>query len=299
MKRSFYWKLVSTTLLTILAFYVLQQEVVAQDATANLLLSQSFGVAPTQSVRFTLFNPDGTPIRAKVKLHDKRGAVVAYSDESIIQPNAFHSFGFEPADIHLSGEPATGRRQLRASAVILSPNAIGRITAILEIVESAKGLTSGLSSTFLVGERLPSSETEDRGFLSSSRSNDIVAGIVPGQSIRVTLFNAPFESQTQTDTVGGRIKIFDGSNNLIVQSDEMAIAPGSFRSIDFNAEDLAIQGEPGTNRKQVRIGPFFEFQGRRLSRVVVSIETVDNLTGQTTVLSGQECLVFFLGGIPE
>jgi hypothetical protein len=106
-------------------------------------------------------------------------------------------------------------------------------------------------------------------------------------------------SDTQAQYANGHVKIFDGSGNPIAQSDELVIPPGQFRSFDFNQDAFSSSPEPGTNRQQVRIKPFFEFRSERLSRVLISFELIDNITGKTEVLSGQECLVFFLGGIQE
>lgn len=94
------------------------------------------------------------------------------------------------------------------------------------------------------------------------------------------------------------MKVFDNGGNLIAQSAELVIPPGEFRSFDFNRDALSLPGEPGTNRAQARIKPFFNFESERLSPVLASLEIVDNRTGKTVVLSGQQCLVFYLGGIP-
>jgi len=77
------------------------------------------------------------------------------------------------------------------------------------------------------------------------------------------------------------VKIFGGSGNLIAQSPEQVIPPGEFRSFDFNRDALPLQGEPGTNRAQARIKPFFEFESGRLSPVLASFEIVDGSTGRT------------------
>jgi hypothetical protein len=46
------------------------------------------------------------------------------------------------------------------------------------------------------------------------------------------------------------------------------------------------------------VKPEFAFTSHRLSRVLASVEIIDNMTGKTEVLMGHECLVFFLGGMP-
>ena len=94
------------------------------------------------------------------------------------------------------------------------------------------------------------------------------------------------------------MKVFDGAGKLLAQSPELVIPPGEFRSFDINRYALSLPGDPGTNRAQVRIKPFFNSESERLSPVLASFEIVDNSTGKTVVLSGQQCLVFYLGGVP-
>ena len=165
-------------------------------------------------------------------------------------------------------------------------------------------VSDGTSSTVFVGEittLLPGGHGNDT--LNSGFGNDILMGIVFSQTLRVTLFNPPSfgweaGSELEGGAVGGHVKVFDGSGNLIVQSAELVIPPGEFRSVDFDRHALARSGEPGTGRLQARIKPFFDFKSDRLSRVLASFEIVDNSTGKTVVLAGQQCLVFYLGGIP-
>jgi hypothetical protein len=77
------------------------------------------------------------------------------------------------------------------------------------------------------------------------------------------------------------VKVFDGSGYLTAQSPEQVIPPGEFRSFDFNRNALPLRGEPGTNRAQLRIKPFFNFESGRLSPVLASFEIVDASTGRT------------------
>jgi hypothetical protein len=131
-------------------------------------------------------------------------------------------------------------------------------------------------------------------------------GLVPGQTLRLTLSNPPsFGSKAERDSVIGRVKFFDESGNLIAQSDESLIPPGESRSFELNRDALSLPGETGTGRLQTR-GSFSlivrsasALRANSSRRVAASFELVDNLTGKTEVPSGQECLVFFLGGLPE
>jgi hypothetical protein len=94
------------------------------------------------------------------------------------------------------------------------------------------------------------------------------------------------------------VKVFGWTGELLASSDETIITPGTSQSFDFNRDALASPGERDTNRLQVRVKPEFAFTSHRLSRVLASVEIIDNMTGKTEVLMGHECLVFFLGGMP-
>jgi hypothetical protein len=174
----------------------------------------------------------------------------------------------------------------------------------MEIID----VTEGTSSIIFAGRKLPS-QTGGVGddFLNDGFANDVPEGMVPGQTLRVTLINPPpfrsepgseAGSEAEPEPANGHVKIFDVHGNLIAQSAELVIPAGEFRSFDFDRDQLGLPGEPGTNRVQARIKPFFSFSSERLSPVLVSFEIVDNSTGKTRVLSGDQCLVFFLGGIP-
>jgi hypothetical protein len=155
-------------------------------------------------------------------------------------------------------------------------------------------LPDGLSNTFLAGEKLPSPSGRGR-----NDGNDIVMGIAPGQTLRVTLSNPPpAGSKARRKPIVGRVKFFDESGNLIAQTDESVIPPGEFRSFDLDRDALSLPGETGTGRLQTR-GSWSLIPRHASGQVMASFELIDNLTGKTVVLSGQECLVFFLGGVPK
>jgi hypothetical protein len=282
--------------LALSALCFLQDSVRAQGMTGYIVIFPSVGLAPGQSLRFTLFNPNGEPVRAQAQIHHAGGMLVGLADGSV-RAGAFHSFDFKRSDIPLTGEVGTGRIQLRPSVRLTFSEAINPVIASMETVE----VRDGTSNTVFVGEIIPSQVGGGgNDILTSGFGNDIIMGIVPGQTLRVTLFNPPSsESEAQSEPVGAHVKIFDGSGNLITQSQELVIPPGEFRSFDFNRFALSLSGEPGTNRAQARIKPFFNFQSELLSPVLASFEIIDNSAGKTVLLAGQECLVFFLGGRPS
>jgi hypothetical protein len=266
--------------LSVLCF--LQAPVRAQELTGYTVMFPSVGLAPGQKLRLTLFNPNGTPVRMQAQIYFEsgfQGGVYVASGFVTNNRDEFHSFDFHRSDIPTVGEAGTGRIQLHPSVRLTFSGAINSVVASMEIIE----VRDGTSNTFFVGEIIPSqgggsgNDTINSGF-----GNDIIMGIVPGQTLRVTLFNPPFsESGAQNEPVGGHVKVFDGSGNLIAQSPEQVIPPGKFRSFDFNRGALPLAGEPGTNRANVRIKPFYNFRSERLSPVLASFEIVDGSTGRT------------------
>ena len=280
-----------------LVLCLLQPAIHAEQMTELIVLFPSVGLAPGQKLRLTLFNPDGDPVRARARVHTS-SIQVAMGDGSVrlVRGGTFDSFDLNRSDIPLSGEEGTGRVQLRASCYIRVAQPWQKVDGLAVSMETIE-ISDGTSNTFLAGEVIPSSGG-GRDLLVGGDGRDMLMGLVPGQTLRVTIFNPPsFESGTESEpqqhTANGHIKIFDGSGGLISQSDRVVIPQGAFHSFDFSPESS------GAGRRQVRISPFFEFQSRRLPPLLGSFEIVDNNTGRTEVLSGNQCLVFFLGGVPE
>jgi hypothetical protein len=100
--------------------------------------------------------------------------------------------------------------------------------------------------------------------------------------------------------------IFDARGRVIAQSVQAQIPRNEFRNFDFSRSALALPGEPGTGRLQVRARlvmqvaePYhFTDDPKAIGSLVPSLEVIDDSTGKTVALSGQECLVFYLGGAP-
>jgi hypothetical protein len=269
--------------LALSALCFLQAPVRAQEMTGYTVMFPSVGLAPGQSLRITLFSPNGTPVRIQAQIYYDngfQGGIYVASGFVTNNRDAFQSFDFRRSDIPLAGEAGTGRVQLRPSVRLTFSEAINSVVASMEIIE----VRDGTSNTIFIGEAIPSVPNSSIGneVLIGGAARDILMGIVPGQTLRVTLFNPPAsESETQGEPVSGHVKVFDGSGNLIAQSPEQVIPPGEFRSFDFNRGALPLRGEPGTNRAQVRIKPFLNFESGRLSPVLASFEIVDASTGRT------------------
>ena len=282
--------------LALSALCFLQAPVQAQ-GTVYIVIFPSVGLAHDQILSFTLFNPNGAPVRAQSYLYFSGftgGVTVASGD---INGDAFRSFKVKRSDIHQVGEAGTGRIQLSLSVRLSSSEAIKSVVASMEIIS----ISDGTSNTVFLGEILPSqSGGSGNDIIISGFGNDTLMGVGPGKKVRVTLSNHPASgSEAQREPVRGHVKVFDGSGNLIAQSPELIIPRDEIRSFDLSRSEIPLAGEPGTNRAQVRIKPFFTFESERLSPVLASVEIVDISTGKTVTLSGPQCLVFYLGGTPS
>ena len=293
--------------LALAALCIMQTPVRAQGMAGYVVIFPSVGLAPDQSLRLTLFNRDGAPVRAQARIHHLGRHSRRPGGRLGASGGAFHSFVFKRSDIALPGESSTGRLQLSASLHV-APGAPRKKIDKLSVSMETISITDGRSNTVFVWEKLPSPFSGGRGndVLNSGFGNDVTTGIVPGQTLRVTISNPPSSgSKAKGNPVIGRVKFFDGSGNLIAQSDESVIPPGEFRSFDLDRDALSLPGEMGTGRLQTRgswsliLPDASPRQARAPGWVAASFELIDNVTGGTEVLSGPECLVFFLGGIPE
>ena len=108
---------------------------------------------------------------------------------------------------------------------------------------------------------------------------------VHGQILRFSLLNA-----NDPSNAAGRVPIrvsvslVDANGRQLAQSSLVAIPAGEFRWIDFNRADLALAGEPGTGRLQIKGRWTMSVQdaAAQFGEFPASLEIVDTNTGESS-----------------
>jgi len=113
-------------------------------------------------------------------------------------------------------------------------------------------------------------------------------GMVRGQTARFTVFNPNEPSERERREVFVQVTLLDARGAAIAQSNEIAIPPGAFRSVDFKRDDLPVAGGRAQTRAQVRYRTFSIVDRTQLTVFPTSIELIDDATGHTTLLISQK-----------
>lgn len=279
-----------------LCFVSLTGTALAQGTATYVVTFPSVGLVPGQVLRLNVFNPDGNaPLNAQVQLHNTGGILVGLADGSV-RSRTFHSFDFKYGDIQLPGEDRTGRLQLNSSIYIRVAQPwqqTNRLSVSMETIS----ISDGTSNAIFVFTSSPIGANQTITVGGAQR--EILIGIAAGETLRVTVLNP---KPLGVDYLPSHVNVFDANGNLI-QSSELTIPSGEARSFNFTRDSLPFPGEPGTDRIQLRIEPstglLMRTSARHLPTDVISFEVIENNSGRTTALSGEDCLVFYLGGAPN
>ncbi|HEY9431844.1 MAG TPA: hypothetical protein VI260_10325 [Blastocatellia bacterium] len=119
-------------------------------------------------------------------------------------------------------------------------------------------------------------------------------GMARGQTARFTIFNPsePVNTELTRQVTFVDVMLMDARDAVIAQSDEIAIPPGEFRSVDFKRDDLSLAGDLAgrvQTRAQVRYRSFYLVdRTRAIGFSPTSIELIDDDTGLTTPLVSQQ-----------
>jgi hypothetical protein len=110
------------------------------------------GIAAGQRLRMTAFDADAPdsgagksePITMQVNIYDENGNVVATTRGVEIPTGQFGSVDVARGDLAMSGDPSTGRAQVRAKPLFGFPSWWhGRVALSLEIVDAAGNTVEG------------------------------------------------------------------------------------------------------------------------------------------------------------
>ena len=293
------------------------------------------GLTFGQTLRYTwanLSDPDPRkrefePSSIRVRLLAADGSVIAQEEAAAVAVGQSQSFDFNRDQINVPDSQGTGRMQARLEATVsgltwswivrITPRVIETFDVAVEIIDNSSGRTTVIKGG---GVNVVLDDSPDREWVNPntfqiiSAGRDRIYGIIPGQSLLVHALNITDPlSREQAEPVSVQVKSYDKDGGVIAESDTVQIPPRQFRTIRFKYEDLRTASEPATGRKQVRIRMFGLIDKTQLSAAaqtilppgndlvisdLVSFEIVDDNTGGTVVLSGHQCLVFFLGGMP-
>jgi hypothetical protein len=116
-------------------------------------------------------------------------------------------------------------------------------------------------------------------------------GMGRGQTARLTIFNTnePVKTELTRQVSLVEVMLMDARGAVIAQSDEIAILPGAFRSVDFKRDNLPVAGERAQVRAQVRYKSFYLVdRTRAVGFPSASIEVIDDDTGHSTLLISQK-----------
>lgn len=159
--------LVRLAALALLAFFFIQANVHAtqpiNSSAAQAVVfvggwGASVGLARGQTLRVNVSNENepgarsgSEPVFALATLYDARGNTLAQSAEVAMRAGEFRALDFDRDDLHLTGEPGTGRVQVRATALwgVRTRHYFGPddIPASLEIVDNGTGRTAAAISS--------------------------------------------------------------------------------------------------------------------------------------------------------
>jgi hypothetical protein len=115
-------------------------------------------------------------------------------------------------------------------------------------------------------------------------------GMVRGQTARFTVFNPnePVKTEMTRQITIVEVMLLDARGAVIAQSDEIAIPPGAFRSVDFRRDDLPLAGARAQTRAQVRYRYFSNVDRTQLTVFPTSIELIDDAVSHAILLASQK-----------
>ena len=296
------------TLLTVCAVLTHAQPQEGPTETITFVYG-SLGIVPGQTLRYswaflnrrprsTSLNdtePELEPLRVQVRLLGADGSVIAQAEATAAGPGKIQSLDFNRINL-----PGTGRLQVQLEVSVTFRRGvwitdtsferafIESFDDVVEIFDDATGRTTvamGGGKNALVLNDSPGKEFLNPGsFQVISAGPDRLFGLAPEQTVRFTTFipNLPVSMEQTRQVSLVQVTLLDASGAQIAQSDEIAIPPGEFRSIDFNRNALPLMGGRVQIRAQIHVRSFAIIDRTEVN-AITSIELLDTSTGRTTL----------------
>lgn len=246
------------------------------------------GLALGQRIRYSLFMPGGTPVKAQLKLYDQGNGVLAESVAGIVEPGQLRVFDLPYEAVVSRKATATGRMQVRAVGHFqtLSPRPVdlGEVHSSVEVIDATTNRT-----VHAIAHRLSSrSRAAEPG---TTLVEEHLIGLVPGQSLRLSAANplppVPVPgASVHASQVLASVHVFDAAGNVVAERPDVLIGPEGFHTFEFDRSSLALL-EEGAGRGQARTRIRYRFFSivDRTNMSPTTLELVDGGgMGQTGLL---------------
>jgi hypothetical protein len=200
-------------------------------------------------------------------------------------PSWTRCFDVTRDDLPLTGDPATGRVQVRSS-MTLKGSKIGINAHVGPVFLASAEVLDGVTGRTEIHLASPIPE---RGGGPHVKVFDGSIGAALGQTIRYVLTVLPARPQGSSATVNKVIvRAWDPEGRLIAESPVIAVQEGQTRWYDLDRNRLPQAGEPTTGRLQLRIEADAQSDSHPdlyLNVWINQVEVIDASTGKTAAYS--------------
>lgn len=283
---------IGLTLSILVVTCLIQTHVQAQEKNQYFLFAPPLSIGPGQSTRFTLFVPEGIPIRAQPKLFDEHNRMILESPVASIPASLPFTWTFTHSQVaEVTRTPGVNNFRLFVSSDS-SQKIRAFVISIQTINQSTGGITDGTSNTIFVGERSPSTSTDQTP---GTLTQNYMASVVPGQPLMLSTLNPVQPGKVFGEPITFTVTITLGGSP-IATIPAITIPANEFRTLTFDTTSWTP--DPLTGRANVRVNTVVSASSGREPLSIKRLFVVDPSSLNTMWEAGDQCLVFFLGGIP-
>lgn len=286
------WLFIGLLLAILVATYPLQNHVRAQARDQYVVLSPPLSLGPGQFTQFTLFTPDGIPVRAEAKVIDEHNRTILESPVAAIPAGAPYTWTYTHGQV--ADETRTARvHNFRVFILATAPSSQkinAFVVSIATINDSTHEIVDGTSQTLAVGEyRSGFNVDQTHGTI----TQNYMVSVVPGEPVLITIFN-PAQATPYGELVTFTATITPISGSAIATSPVITIPSDEFRTVSLDTTNWPIDGATGL--ANVRITTIVSAASGRDPLNIKRFAVLDPNTLNTTWEAGDQCLVFFLAG---